>query len=80
MANPTPAPTEPLADCLDPVGPYNQCGGEDYEGSDCCRDGYQCTEMASCYSQVSEGRTTVEVGSFQAAAFRDDRFLRSALQ
>ncbi|CAM9961951.1 unnamed protein product, partial [Ectocarpus sp. 12 AP-2014] len=51
MANRTPAPTEPLADCLDPVGPYDQCGGEDYEGSDCCREGYECTEMASCYSQ-----------------------------
>ncbi|CAM9926342.1 unnamed protein product [Ectocarpus fasciculatus] len=51
VANPTPAPTEPLPDCLDPVGAYDQCGGEGYEGSDCCREGYECTQMASCYSQ-----------------------------
>lgn len=50
--NPTPAPTEPIPDCLDPVEPYEQCAGGGYTGSDCCRDGYECTEMAPCYSQV----------------------------
>eukprot|EP00903_Cladosiphon_okamuranus_P008987 g8597.t1 len=37
----------------DSVEAYEQCGGLDWEGSTCCSDGYQCTEMGpdGCYAQ-----------------------------
>lgn len=50
--NPTPAPTEPIPDCLDPVGPSEQCGGDDWQGSECCSDGYECVYESYSYSEV----------------------------
>ncbi|CAM9643894.1 unnamed protein product [Ectocarpus sp. 13 AM-2016] len=65
-ATPMDSPTEPIvatfapsvpppisdhSDCDDPVGAFNQCGGEGYDGSTCCRAGYECEEMAECYSE-----------------------------
>ncbi|CAM9261565.1 unnamed protein product [Ectocarpus sp. 8 AP-2014] len=44
---PPPVSTDP--DCEDPVGGFNQCGGAGYEGSTCCRTGYDCEQMADCY-------------------------------
>ncbi|CBN77502.1 EsV-1-166 [Ectocarpus siliculosus] len=44
---PPPVSTDP--DCEDPVGGFNQCGGPGYEGSTCCRTGYDCEQMADCY-------------------------------
>ncbi|CAN0595932.1 unnamed protein product [Ectocarpus sp. 12 AP-2014] len=67
-ATPMDSPTEPIvatfapsvpppisdhSDCDDPVGAFNQCGGEGYDGSTCCRAGYECEEMAECYSERS---------------------------
>lgn len=49
-APPPIAPT--TAECEDPVGAYNQCGGTDYEGSTCCRMGYECEEVTDCYAEV----------------------------
>ncbi|CAM9493185.1 unnamed protein product [Ectocarpus fasciculatus] len=46
-----PPPVSTNADCEDPVGAFNQCGGAGYEGSTCCRTGYECEEMADCYSE-----------------------------
>ena len=31
---------------------FFQCGGGDYDGSTCCRPGYECTVLADCYSAV----------------------------
>ena len=42
----------PTAECEDPVEAYEQCGGLDYEGSTCCVSGYECMEMAECFSEV----------------------------
>lgn len=47
----------PLACVLfsDPVYCYlcfPQCGGDDYDGSTCCRVGYECQDVADCYSEV----------------------------
>lgn len=39
-------------DCDNPVGPEKQCGGEDYEGSTCCEDGFVCMEMGVDYYEV----------------------------
>lgn len=36
--------------CVEEVQPYEQCGGGDFEGSTCCRPGYECIDVASCYS------------------------------
>ncbi|CAB1116720.1 unnamed protein product [Ectocarpus sp. CCAP 1310/34] len=60
---PTPAPTaelEPatpmaghahgLSDRAD-RGDLRAVGGAEYEGSTCCRTGYDCVEMADCYSE-----------------------------
>ncbi|CAN0466230.1 unnamed protein product, partial [Ectocarpus sp. 12 AP-2014] len=49
---PPPVSTDP--DCEDPVGGFNQCGGPGYEGSTCCRTGYDCEEMADCYFEVNK--------------------------
>jgi len=38
-------------DCDDPVSGWQQCGGSDWEGSTCCRPGYQCDRLARRYSQ-----------------------------
>ncbi|CAM9196488.1 unnamed protein product [Ectocarpus fasciculatus] len=46
-----PPPVSDHSDCDDPVGAFNQCGGEGYDGSTCCRAGYECEEMADCYSE-----------------------------
>ncbi|CAN0544598.1 unnamed protein product, partial [Ectocarpus sp. 8 AP-2014] len=46
-------PVSTAPDCEDPVGAFNQCGGAGYEGSTCCRTGYDCVEMADCYSEVN---------------------------
>ncbi|CAB1104009.1 unnamed protein product [Ectocarpus sp. CCAP 1310/34] len=46
-----PPPVSDHSDCEDPVGAFNQCGGEGYDGSTCCRAGYECEEMAECYSE-----------------------------
>ena len=52
-----PPPVAPTtAECEDPVGAYNQCGGTDYEGSTCCRIGYECEAVTDCYSEVRLGR------------------------
>ncbi|CAM9767269.1 unnamed protein product, partial [Ectocarpus sp. 8 AP-2014] len=65
-STPMDSPTEPIAatfapsatppvstdaDCEDPVGAFAQCGGAGYDGSTCCRAGYDCEEMADCYSE-----------------------------
>ncbi|CAN0177329.1 unnamed protein product [Pylaiella littoralis] len=39
------------SDCDDPVAASGQCGGCDYKGSTCCRPGYDCEEVAECYSE-----------------------------
>ena len=44
--------TPPTAECEDPVEAHEQCGGTGYEGSTCCVSGYECREMADCYSEV----------------------------
>ncbi|CAN0050289.1 unnamed protein product, partial [Ectocarpus sp. 8 AP-2014] len=49
---PPPVSTDP--DCEDPVGGFNQCGGPGYEGSTCCRTGYDCEQMADCYFEVNK--------------------------
>ncbi|CAN0002909.1 unnamed protein product, partial [Hapterophycus canaliculatus] len=47
---PPPLPTH--EDCEDPVAGFNQCGGgDDFDGSTCCRAGYECQKMADCYSE-----------------------------
>ncbi|CAN0512854.1 unnamed protein product, partial [Laminaria digitata] len=28
-----------------------QCDGDDYDGSTCCRPGYECAAIADCYSE-----------------------------
>lgn len=43
---------EPDKTCQDAVAAYGQCGGDDYNGSTCCLDGYECQQMAVCYSEV----------------------------
>ncbi|CAN0393687.1 unnamed protein product, partial [Ascophyllum nodosum] len=49
---PSVAATElPPDECEDPVAAYEQCGGTDYEGSTCCRSGYECTAVADCFSE-----------------------------
>eukprot|EP00903_Cladosiphon_okamuranus_P021001 g19293.t1 len=53
--NPSPAPTSPSPiespSCEDPADSYEQCGGTDWNGTECCADGWECTEMVPCYSQ-----------------------------
>ncbi|CBJ30292.1 EsV-1-166 [Ectocarpus siliculosus] len=46
---PFPVSTDP--DCEDPVDAFAQCGGAGYDGSTCCTAGYECEEMADCYSE-----------------------------
>ncbi|CAM9449279.1 unnamed protein product, partial [Ascophyllum nodosum] len=49
---PSVAATElPPDECEDPVAAYSQCGGTAYEGSTCCRPGYECTAIADCFSE-----------------------------
>eukprot|EP00752_Nemacystus_decipiens_P008718 g7780.t1 len=52
----TPAPfeTSPPSDpvpCEDPADSYEQCGGTNWNGTECCAEGWDCTEMAPCYYQ-----------------------------
>lgn len=51
-SNGTPFSADEDSSCQNPVGAWDQCGGEGYDGSTCCIDGYQCEEMAECYSEV----------------------------
>ncbi|CAM9914105.1 unnamed protein product [Pylaiella littoralis] len=46
-------PVSTHSDCDDPVAAFGRCGGGDYKGSTCCRPGYDCEEVAECYSEVS---------------------------
>eukprot|EP00903_Cladosiphon_okamuranus_P005577 g5551.t1 len=62
---PTPSPVDatpatPFHECQDPVGQYRQCGGTDYAGSTCCQPGYECTQMADCYSECRPRSTGTE--------------------
>eukprot|EP00752_Nemacystus_decipiens_P007761 g6935.t1 len=55
----TPSPVSPpTEDCQDPVEAYGQCGGLEYEGSTCCTPGYDCREMADCYSECRPSSRT----------------------
>ncbi|CAM9321699.1 unnamed protein product [Pylaiella littoralis] len=51
----SPAPTTMVGGtetCDEPVAAYEQCGGSDsYDGSTCCVNGFECVELADCYSQ-----------------------------
>ncbi|CAM9914038.1 unnamed protein product [Pylaiella littoralis] len=44
-------PVSTHSDCDDPVAAFGRCGGGDYKGSTCCRPGYDCEELAECYSE-----------------------------
>ncbi|CAN0536801.1 unnamed protein product [Laminaria digitata] len=41
----------PDGECDDPVAAFAQCDGDDYDGSTCCRPGYECAAIADCYSE-----------------------------
>ena len=56
-ASETPAPltATPSEECEgDPVPVYEQCGGDDWEGSTCCEEGLECVVLGNgtCYSEV----------------------------
>ncbi|CAN0367295.1 unnamed protein product [Ascophyllum nodosum] len=60
---PSVAATElPPDECEDPVAAYSQCGGTDYEGSTCCRPGYECTAIADCFSECHPIENTCSKG------------------
>eukprot|EP00904_Undaria_pinnatifida_P011979 jgi/Undpi1/7911/HiC_scaffold_24.g10383.m1 len=48
---PSVAVPTPDGECEDPVGAFAQCGGDDYDGSTCCRPGYKCTAVADSFSE-----------------------------
>eukprot|EP00903_Cladosiphon_okamuranus_P015678 g14476.t1 len=39
------------AGCEYPVEAYQQCGGTGYAGSTCCTAGYECRDVAECFSE-----------------------------
>eukprot|EP00752_Nemacystus_decipiens_P016303 g14579.t1 len=64
---PTPLTTS-SGECLDPVREYNQCGGTDYTGPTCCVQGYQCQEMAECYSECRPSTASSTSSSSSASS------------
>ena len=69
----TSQPAEPTP-CEDPAGSYEQCGGTDWTGTECCAYGWECTEMVPCYSQVCACVLSLEIRLFEEP--RMSRFLR----
>lgn len=50
----------PEPDCSDPITGFAQCGGTDYDGPRCCRQGFECVAIANCYSEVRPKNTDDE--------------------
>eukprot|EP00752_Nemacystus_decipiens_P013638 g12091.t1 len=50
------------SECSTPVEAYEQCGGDDWAGSTCCADGYECVDVSQegCYSQCRPVSTEEE--------------------
>ncbi|CAN0431581.1 unnamed protein product, partial [Hapterophycus canaliculatus] len=52
------SPSASPTDCSgDPVPPYWQCGGDEWQGSTCCEEGFECVPGSSWYSQVRSRRS-----------------------
>lgn len=51
-ASEAPQQQEPSFECGEEIDAYEQCGGEGFEGTGCCRMGYECVQRTDCYSEV----------------------------
>ncbi|CAM9313818.1 unnamed protein product [Scytosiphon promiscuus] len=55
-----PSPTQ-TEECDDPAEAYGQCAGDDsYDGPTCCVEGYECVELADCYSECRPVEIIIE--------------------